>query len=130
MLVSVATGPELGQAGESLRAALTTALAPWAARRHHEAKLVAAKDVGSKAVAAANADLSVALEIRAFTVDEARGIPVARAKVRVRIADPSSVVFDRVIVTDSVLGDKGIAPTTLAARVAREVLSIADPHVK
>jgi hypothetical protein len=55
---------------------------------------------------------------------------MARARVRVWIADASAVVFDRVVVTDTVVGDKGLAPPELAARVAREVLAILRPHLR
>jgi hypothetical protein len=39
-------------------------------------------------------------------------------------------VFDRVVVTDTVVGDKGVAQPELAARVAREVLAILRPHMR
>ncbi len=55
---------------------------------------------------------------------------MARARVRVRVADTSEVLFDRVVITDTVLGDKGSGPQELAARVAREVLAILRPHMR
>jgi hypothetical protein len=55
---------------------------------------------------------------------------MASARVRLRIIDPQAVVFDRVIVTDTVVGEKGLDADKLTERVAREVLEIADPHLK
>ena len=57
-------------------------------------------------------------------------IPSARARVRVRILAKGQVVFDRVVRTDTVVGDKGIASDALAARTAREVFAIVTPHLK
>jgi hypothetical protein len=39
------------------------------------------------------------------------------------------VLFDRVIVTDTVIGDRGMAEAALAARVADAVLAIVAPHL-
>jgi hypothetical protein len=50
--------------------------------------------------------------------------------VRVQISDARKVVFDRVVATDTVLGERGMAPPELAARVAREVLAIVRPHLR
>jgi hypothetical protein len=66
----------------------------------------------------------------AYAPAEARGIPVATARVRVRIADAERVVFERVVVTDTVVGERGMAPAALAARVAAEVLAILRPHAR
>jgi hypothetical protein len=55
---------------------------------------------------------------------------MARARVRVQILGPRAVVFDRVVVTDTVLGDPGRGPLEVAARVAREVLAILGPHLR
>jgi len=56
-------------------------------------------------------------------------VALARARVRVRIAGPSAVLFDRVVATDSVVGDRGLPEAELAARVAREILAIVEPHL-
>jgi energy-converting hydrogenase Eha subunit H len=55
---------------------------------------------------------------------------MARARIRVQLTDARSVVFDRIVVTDTVVGENGIAPAELAARVAREVLVILRPHLR
>ena len=39
------------------------------------------------------------------------------------------VMFDRVVVTDTVVGERKITEAELAARVAREVLAIVAPHL-
>jgi hypothetical protein len=57
-------------------------------------------------------------------------IPSARARVRVRIVARTGVLFDRIIHTDTVVGDKGITPEALAARTAGEVLAIVEPHFR
>lgn len=67
----------------------------------------------------------IILEVRTYEV-VAGPIPMARARVRLAIG----AEFDRVLFTDTVVGDKGMAPDALAARVAQEVLVIARPHLK
>jgi hypothetical protein len=72
-------------------------------------------------------DLGMAFEVLDY---EVRGttVPLARARVRVRVAAPSGVVFDRVVITDTVVGDRGSSRDAVAARAAREVLDILRPH--
>ncbi len=116
-----------------LREALGPAIATWSARHHHVATTTdmthLARPVAAKAVAGANADLAIAFEILAY-VTERDTIPFATARVRVRIADHEHVVFERVVVTDSIVGDKGMAPPALAARAAQTVLDIVEPHLR
>ena len=113
--------------------ALKSAVAPWALHRHHAVKMLEMKELGGKAVpktvAGAHADLAVWLEIQEVQL-ELGVIPMGRARVRVQISDPSKVLFDRIVVTDTVIGDKNLSPEKLAERVAREVLAIAEPHVR
>lgn len=117
-----------------LRDALTAEVATWSARHHHA---VAPTDVGhlwpqvaAKAVAGANAALAVSFEIAGYTTEQQGEIPLARARIRVRVADREHVVFDRVVVTDSIVGDKNLSPAALAARAARSVLDIIEPHLR
>jgi hypothetical protein len=70
----------------------------------------------------------VLLEIVGFTVDAAE-VPQARARVHVRIADATAVIFDRVVVTDTVVGERNMTREALAARTAREVLAIVSPAI-
>jgi hypothetical protein len=47
----------------------------------------------------------------------------------VRISTARGVAFDRVVVTDTVIGERKITEAELAGRVAREVLAIIAPHL-
>jgi hypothetical protein len=87
------------------------------------------KQLAVSTVTAARAERGLVLEILDYTIEPAL-IPLARARVRVRIADASTVLFDRVLGTDTVVGDKQISAQALASRVAREVLTILRPHMK
>jgi hypothetical protein len=100
---------------EPLRAALATAITPWAARNNYEVK------TGGK--------LALTLDVKRYSVTNAK-IPYATARVKVRVVDGGTKVFERVVITNSVLGDKDIAPAVLAARTAREVLDILRPHLR
>ncbi len=131
MLVTVfaAARRDLGAPARRSAARLVT----WAHRHHHEAKLVESTallpDNASKRVVADKADFALLFEVLAFDV-AAGPIPTARATVRVRIADPGHIVFDRTVVTDTVVGDRGQPAAQLAERVAREILAIVEPHLK
>jgi hypothetical protein len=98
----------------ALAQALPAALTSWADRHHWHAD-----------VAAATADAQVTLSVIGYEVMPGP-VPIARARVRVQIAK----AFDRVVVTDSIVGDRGLAPDRLAARAAREVLEIVEPHMR
>jgi hypothetical protein len=89
-------------------------LATWAARHHWHA------DTSGKP-----GDARVVMTVLAFDVTPG-AIPMGHARVRVRIGDS----FDRVVVTDSVVGERNISMRDLAARTARAVLDIVDPHMR
>jgi hypothetical protein len=132
-VVLVALANSTATRGAPLLGALDAAVSEWT-RAHHRrpqkldpAKLDPKSAPGT--VAAVGAELAIGLWILDYA-PEAGAVPMARARVRVRIADASALVFDRVVVTDTVLGDKGTAQPELAARVAREVLSILRPHMR
>lgn len=131
VLAAVVTGPAAGTNTKLLGPAIERALAPWATRRHHVSRAVDVHliSTGPKALATEHADVAVELDVLSLVV-EGGAVPMARARVRMKIIDPQAVVFDRVIVTDTIVGDKGIDSVQLAERAAREVLSIADPHLK
>jgi hypothetical protein len=116
-----------------LAGALDAEVAGWLGAHHRRLeKLPPGKlepKLAPKAVAAGAAELAIGLWILDYQ-PEAGALPMARARVRVRIADASAVRFDRVVVTDTVLGDKGSSAPELAARVAREVLAILRPHMR
>jgi hypothetical protein len=101
---------------DPLHAALALEAAPWAAKRNY-----AIVDRGN--------GLQLALDVKRYSVTK-DAIPYARARVRAKITSGGSVLFDRVVVTDSVLGDKDIAPDVLSRRTAREVLDILRPHMR
>jgi hypothetical protein len=117
---------------DPLLGALKTAVDAWARAAHREPRTIDASQLDAKraapAVRASGAGLALGFWIVGYT-EEAGALPMARARVRVQITDATAVVFDRVVVTDTVLGDKGLAPAELAARVAREILAIVRPHL-
>lgn len=119
--------------GAALLGALDAAVPGWTRAHHHQLQtLEPAKldpKLAPKAVAAAAADLAIGFWILDYA-PEAGALPMARARVRVRVVDASAVLFDRVVVTDTVLGDKGSSQPELAARVAGEVLAILRPHLR
>ncbi|HWO20673.1 MAG TPA: hypothetical protein VNO30_18020 [Kofleriaceae bacterium] len=122
---------------EPLRAALAGAAERWALAARRELRATPPQELagglGPRAVAAANAERAIGFEIVDYSVVAARGardVPLARARVRVQISDASGVVFDRVVTTDSIVGERRMQPAELAARVADEVLAILRPHVR
>ncbi|MEO6772187.1 MAG: hypothetical protein ABI467_04085 [Kofleriaceae bacterium] len=116
---------------EALRAALEAELAPWARHRHHATRVLDLRALGDgpRTIVAEHAELAVELEVLSIEISK-DAVPLARARVRVKIVDPQAVVFDRVIATDTIVGDRGIDRAKLISRVAREVLTIADPQVR
>jgi hypothetical protein len=118
--------------GDALSKSLAAQLVPWAARRHHEAVVSSALGKNaSKSVSIRKADFAIELNVLEVTIDHNDDqIPLATARVRVRITDPQSTVFDRVVVTNTIVGEKNLAADKLTERIAREVLMITEPHVR
>jgi hypothetical protein len=131
-LAAIYASPSVTPQTQVLRTALEAALAPWAAHRHHATRVLDIHQLGDapKKVASERADLAVELDVLSIDLQFTTPVPMASARVRLRIIDPQAVVFDRVIVTDTVVGEKGLDADKLTERVAREVLEIADPHLK
>ena len=108
-------------------------MASWS-RAHHrpvqklDPSKLAAK-LAAKTVATSGTDLALGFWILDYAPEPGKP-PMARARVRVQITMPGEVVFDRVVATDTVVGDAGLTPAELAARVAREVLAILRPHMR
>jgi hypothetical protein len=127
----VAVGGE--GAGKPLHVALIESTKAWAHAHHREARAIDlgsfARDQAVKTVAGSGTDLGISFDVLGYTVVPG-SVPMARARVRVRIADGSHVAFDRVIVTDTVVGDRGLAPDAFVARVGREVLEIVQPNMR
>lgn len=132
MLVAIDPSLPGDTAAAALRTALETSVQPWATKRHHEARSVEPRTAGKdlwKVVRAQHGELGIELDVRDVVIDDRDGVPVARAAVRVRISDPQNLLFDRVIVTDSIPGEKAMDRAKLIDRVAREVWQILDPHL-
>ncbi len=124
-------------AAAPLRDALAGAALRWARAARREPRVVEARTLEGKlappAVASAGAERAVTFEIFRYAVESvgpARDVPLARARVRVRIADRSEVLFDRIVATDTIVGDRGMPAAELAARAAEAVLAILRPHVR
>ena len=115
--------------GGPLAAALTAELPGWAPRPIDPLPNVLIDMVVPTMPATHNRDLAIALDILAYTVEPGE-VPLAHARVRVRVVDRSKVVFDRIIHTDTIVGDKHQASDALAVRAAREVLAILEPHLR
>jgi len=115
-----------------LGGALAAAAADWARAHHRVARDADPAGLAPARLTAAGADLAIEFSILGWTAEspsDPRQPAMARARVRVQILSPRQVVFDRVIATDTVLGDPGHDRSELAARVAREVLAILGPHM-
>jgi hypothetical protein len=118
---------------EALRAALAETVPGWVSHAHRAASVI---EVGTldaktapKTVAGSNTDRAIAFEVLSYKL-WGNSVPMGRARVRVRIADAGKVLFDRVVVTNTVVGDKDMQTDRFAALVATEVLSILRPHVR
>jgi hypothetical protein len=112
-----------------LATALTAELPGWAHRPIDPLPNVLIDWVVPTMPATHARDLAIALDIVSFRVESGE-VPLAHARVRVRVVDKTKVVFDRVIVTDTIVGDRKQPTDALAVRTAREVLAILEPHLK
>lgn len=117
-----------------LRAALTTQLETQLRRVYRTPQLVdpskMSRELATATVKDSGLDLGMILEITSYTLEYEDNVPLARAEVRIRVTDAVGIVFDRTVVTDTVVGEKTTTMQDLAARVAREVFDIARPHLK
>lgn len=71
----------------------------------------------------------IAFDVLRFDVQPGE-VPLARARVRARIVAGGATLFERVIRTDTIVGDKGITEQELAARTAREVIAIGNAQLR
>ncbi|HEY5923023.1 MAG TPA: hypothetical protein VIV11_15190 [Kofleriaceae bacterium] len=108
-VVSTMVTPLGGPQTAALAAQLDKEIALWAATQRYEAKVV--------------------LEVLTYS-PKTGTVPMAKARVRVKISDADATKFDRVVRTDTVVGDVKSTPDDLAARTAREVLAIVRPHLR
>lgn len=116
--------------------ALDAAVVDWMHAHHREAERIdASKLVPAVASQAVHGDdFAIGFWVLGYTTedlgDASHPVPSGRARIGVRIADAHAVIFDRVVVTDTVVGELGASPRAIADRVAREVLAILRPHMK
>ena len=136
MIAAIAPAPATTPASPLvlLHDGFAPALATWAERHHRKLDAAVAfadlsRIAAPKTAATRDSEIALALEPLAYSVEPGT-IPMARARVRVRIADKTHVMWERVVVTDTIVGDKNMTSEQLAVRVAREVLLILDPHLK
>jgi hypothetical protein len=131
VLVAIADDRHAADPGP-LRGALQAAVADWSRAHHRVPRDTDPARLTAAALTTAGADLAIGFSILDWSIEQPddRAQPaMARARVRVQILGPRTV-FDRVVATDTVLGDPGRGPPELAARVAREVLAILGPHLR
>jgi hypothetical protein len=132
MLVAISDARR-GAPPTPLLAALDAAVADWGRAQHRPIQKLDPgaldREGAARNVAASGADFALGFWILDYA-PEAGALPMARARVRVQITDARAVVFDRVVATDTVLGEPGLGGAELATRVAREVLAILRPHLR
>lgn len=133
MIVSVSSPQAVAPALERLATGLDAEFRRWAEQHKRTAKPVMPEQMSRgtaiQTVAGANANLGVALEVLSFDVTKG-DVPLGRARVRARIIHKGTMLFERVIRTDTIVGDKGISDEAMAARAAREVLAITNAQLR
>ncbi len=133
LLVAVMVGSSASADVEPLRLAFIDTVTPWTRATHRVGVPIDAakleRKVAPTTVAANQAEHGVVFEILGYTVTPGK-VPLARARVRIQISDASAVMFDRVVATDTIVGDRDMPPAALAARVTREILAILAPHLR
>ena len=134
ILIAVVGGPD--SMTEPLRLALAEQVIGWCKQHHREPRTVDVATLEangpSHRKSASSPDLAIRFEVVGYTSEPAGGtaaVSLARARVGVRIETTRAVELDRVVVTDSIVGDRQMPPAALAARVAVEVLAILQPHL-
>jgi hypothetical protein len=132
VLVAVADTGHAAEPGP-LVAALHAAARDWTRAHGRAVRDTDPSRLAASALAATGAEAAIGFSILDWSVeqpDDRKRPAMARARIRVQIVGPRATVFDRVIATDTVLGDPGHGTPELAARVAREVLAILEPHMR
>jgi hypothetical protein len=132
VLVAISDGRG-GPDAALLTGAFHAAVTEWTRAHHHRMQTLGPGTLDLKLVGrtAGPPDTDVALGFWILDYTPKPGTPpMARARVRVQITDLRQVLFDRVVATDTVVGDLGLSPQDLAARVARSVLAIVQPHLR
>ena len=73
--------------------------------------------------------LLIQVEALSFELDDL-GVPVGRARARVRVVTDGAVRFDRVVRTDSIVGRRGDAPDAVARRAAAQIVDVVLPRLR
>jgi len=130
IVTSVSSPRPSNPALELLAMGLGNELPRWGLMHKREARKVEPATLGRAAAIKTVQDaVGIALEVLSFTVAPGE-VPLGRARVRVRIVNSGAIVFERVVRTDTIVGDKGISEQDMAARTGREVLAIANAHLR
>ncbi len=118
---------------ELLATGIAGELPSWGISHQRAARSVEAERMsraaGIKTAQDMSADVGLALEVLSFTVVPGT-VPLGRARVRVRIIHKGTMVFERVVRTDTIVGDKDITEQEMAARTGREVLAIVNAQLR
>ncbi|MBX3162498.1 MAG: hypothetical protein KF773_41425 [Deltaproteobacteria bacterium] len=136
MLVGIAARPASAMEGEPLRAGLAALVPGWLRAHGREARAVDAATLVARlapqTVRASGVDRGILLEVRGFSthIDGRTKARFATARVHVRIADGGAVLFDRTIVTDTIVAKAEIGEDKLIELAVGEVLAIARPHMR
>jgi hypothetical protein len=136
LVVGIAAQPANAVVAEPLRAALTALVPAWLKKHRREVRTVDGSTMvarlAAQTVRASGADRGILFDVIELTtrVDRRTRAVFANAKVRLRVADGSGVLFDRVIVTDTIVGKPDVVPEKLLELTAQEILAIARPHLK
>lgn len=133
MLVAVGVHGSITGKAHALKVSLVDGMQAWVRANRRTPTTVDVDKLHplmvAQAIAKAKAEYAIGLEVLDYSV-ESTAVPLARARVRAWIGNASGVSFERVIVTDTVVGDLKLDPDKLAERVAREVLGILRPHIR
>ena len=134
LVVAVSANGNAGPAALLLQNALRGEAQSWAGQHAHtvnsiEPALLEKNNAAPGAVESAGGEFGIALHVLSVQIWTGK-IPMARARVRIRVIARDGTKLDRVIQTDTIVGDNQISEQDLGARVAREVLLIAHPNIR
>ena len=87
-------------------------------------------DAGARALQTLSASAPLAIHVEVLALEPANlGVPVARARARVRVYDHGSVAFDRVVHTDTLVGGRSDGDAAMAGYVGRQIVDIVAPRL-
>ncbi|HUS27041.1 MAG TPA: hypothetical protein VMZ53_00975 [Kofleriaceae bacterium] len=134
VVVGISAQGNGGAAGQLLLSGLRDEISGWAQHHAHtvnpvEPALFDSKNSAPGVVSSNGGEFGMSLHVITLQIWPGR-VPMARARVRLRVVSRERIVFDRVIHTDTIVGDPEISEAQFAARVARDVLRIAHANLK